>query len=96
MNTMITGRLRVPSGRFRVEEVPVPLPGPGEALIEVKAAGVCLSDVHLIDGSLVLAGLMPHLLTIAEGTKFSPEIAGTLPVQGRRNAIPACGPLLQP
>ncbi|RKT90039.1 alcohol dehydrogenase catalytic domain-containing protein [Saccharopolyspora antimicrobica] len=42
----------MPSGEFRVQEVPVPVPGPGEVLIEVKAAGVCLSDVHLIDGSL--------------------------------------------
>ncbi|MGW5102954.1 zinc-binding dehydrogenase [Streptomyces sp. NPDC004100] len=52
MDTMLAGRLHVPSGTFRVEEVPVPVPGPGEVLIEVKAAGVCLSDVHLIDGSL--------------------------------------------
>ncbi|MER7081336.1 D-arabinose 1-dehydrogenase, Zn-dependent alcohol dehydrogenase family [Saccharopolyspora kobensis] len=52
MDTMLAGRLHVPSGKFRVEEVPVPVPGPGEVLIEVKAAGVCLSDVHLIDGSL--------------------------------------------
>jgi D-arabinose 1-dehydrogenase-like Zn-dependent alcohol dehydrogenase len=52
MNTMLAGRLHVTTGKFRVEEVPVPVPGPGEVLIEVKAAGVCLSDVHLIDGSL--------------------------------------------
>ncbi|MFJ3660048.1 zinc-binding dehydrogenase [Streptomyces sp. NPDC090119] len=52
MNTMLAGRLHVPSGAFRVEEVAIPVPGPGEVLIEVKAAGVCLSDVHLIDGSL--------------------------------------------
>ncbi|MDF2706330.1 MAG: dehydrogenase [Nonomuraea muscovyensis] len=30
------------------------MPGPGEVLIEVKAAGVCLSGLHLIDGTLVL------------------------------------------
>lgn len=52
MDTMLAGRLHLPSGSFRVEEVPVPVPGPGEVLIETKAAGVCLSDVHLIDGSL--------------------------------------------
>ncbi|MFD4370104.1 alcohol dehydrogenase catalytic domain-containing protein [Streptomyces sp. NPDC058486] len=27
-------------------------PGSGKVLIEVRAAGVCLSDVHLIDGSI--------------------------------------------
>ncbi|WNZ06743.1 zinc-binding dehydrogenase [Streptomyces sp. 11x1] len=52
MSTMLAGRLRLDSKSFAVEEVPVPVPGPGEVLIEVKAAGVCLSDVHLIDGSL--------------------------------------------
>ncbi len=30
----------------RIEERPVPTPGPGEVLIEIKAVGVCGSDVH--------------------------------------------------
>ncbi|WP_326599878.1 zinc-binding dehydrogenase [Streptomyces sp. NBC_01803] len=52
MDTMLAGRLHLMTRRFAVEEVPVPVPGPGDVLIEVKAAGVCLSDVHLIDGTL--------------------------------------------
>jgi threonine dehydrogenase-like Zn-dependent dehydrogenase len=32
---------------LRVEEWPVPRPGPGEVLIEVKACGICGSDVHM-------------------------------------------------
>ncbi len=31
---------------IRVEEVPDPLPGPGEVLIRVRAAGICGSDLH--------------------------------------------------
>jgi len=31
---------------IRVEEVPEPIPGPGEVLIEVKAAGICGSELH--------------------------------------------------
>lgn len=31
---------------IRVQEVPDPVPGPGEVLIEVKAAGICGSDLH--------------------------------------------------
>ena len=31
---------------IRVEEVEMPSPGPGEVLLEVKAAGVCGSDLH--------------------------------------------------
>ncbi len=52
MNTMPAGRLRLDTRTFAVEEVPIPVPGPGEVLVEVRAAGVCLSDIHLIDGSL--------------------------------------------
>ena len=49
---MLAGRFHLDTGKFVVEEVPVPVPGLGEVLIEVKAAGVCLSDLHLIDGTL--------------------------------------------
>lgn len=38
--------------RLTVEDVPVPEPLPHEVLVRVQACGVCLSDVHLIDGSL--------------------------------------------
>ena len=38
--------------RLAVEEVPDPEPGPGEVRVRVQACGICLSDVHLIDGTL--------------------------------------------
>ncbi len=37
--------------RFSYEETPVPAIAAGEVLIEVKAAGICGSDVHGMDGS---------------------------------------------
>jgi D-arabinose 1-dehydrogenase-like Zn-dependent alcohol dehydrogenase len=40
------------SRRLAVQEVPDPEPGPGEVLVRVQACGICLSDVHLIDGTL--------------------------------------------
>jgi threonine dehydrogenase-like Zn-dependent dehydrogenase len=30
---------------YRIEEIPVPSPGPGEVLIEVEACGICASDM---------------------------------------------------
>jgi threonine dehydrogenase-like Zn-dependent dehydrogenase len=51
-DTMLAGRLHVRTKEFAVREVPRPDPGPGEVLIRVRAAGVCLSDVHLIEGRL--------------------------------------------
>jgi 2-desacetyl-2-hydroxyethyl bacteriochlorophyllide A dehydrogenase len=40
------------SRQLSVEEVPTPEPGPDEVLVRVAACGICLSDVHLIDGTL--------------------------------------------
>jgi L-iditol 2-dehydrogenase len=37
-------------GVSAVREVPDPAPGPGEALVEVAAAGICGSDLELLDG----------------------------------------------
>jgi len=37
-------------GATEIRDVPVPEPGPGEALIRVEAAAVCASDIHLYHG----------------------------------------------
>src|SRR5260370_15709957 len=33
-------------------EVPAPLPGPGQVLIQVRACAVCRTDLHVVDGEL--------------------------------------------
>ncbi len=38
-------------GKLRFREVPDPRPGTDEVLLEVKACGICGSDVHGLDGS---------------------------------------------
>lgn len=50
----------VETGELRFEDVPVPEPGPNEVRVKVAACGVCLSDVHLIDGSM--AGSLPRII----------------------------------
>jgi D-arabinitol dehydrogenase (NADP+) len=40
---------------FAVRDVPVPHPGPGEALVQVSLAGVCGTDVHIHDGGFFSA-----------------------------------------
>ena len=35
---------------LHVDEIPRPVPGHGEVLIKVTAAGLCHTDLHLIDG----------------------------------------------
>jgi D-arabinose 1-dehydrogenase-like Zn-dependent alcohol dehydrogenase len=49
---MRAARFHAASGSLALHDVPVPQPGPGEVLVKVEACGICLSDVHLIDGTL--------------------------------------------
>ena len=58
---MRAARFHVAERALRVEEVAVPRPGPSEVLVRVMACGICLSDVHLMDGSLAtpLAAVTP-------------------------------------
>ncbi|MGP9022403.1 zinc-binding dehydrogenase [Streptomyces sp. BR1] len=50
MRTMRAARFHPGSGKLAVEEVPVPRPGPGEALVKVAACGICHSDLGLLNG----------------------------------------------
>ena len=74
--TMVAGRLNVETGTFALKEVPVPEPGPGFVRVKVEAAGVCLSDVHLIQGLL-----RPKFLKGSEVT-LGHEVAGTIDLPG--------------
>ena len=50
-STIRAAVLREP-GDVRVEEVELDAPGAGEVLVRLAAAGVCHSDLHLVDGAL--------------------------------------------
>ena len=45
----------------RVDEVPVPTPGPGQVLVRVLACGICASDLHVVTGHTP-AGELPQTL----------------------------------
>ena len=51
-DTMRAARFDATSRRLEVVDVPIPVPRPTEVLIRVEACGICLSDVHLLDGTL--------------------------------------------
>jgi propanol-preferring alcohol dehydrogenase len=44
-----------------VKEVPVPTPGPGQALIEIFATGVCHTDLHAADGDWPIRPTPPFI-----------------------------------
>lgn len=37
---------------LRLEERPIPSPGPGQILVRVAACGICRTDLHIVDGEL--------------------------------------------
>jgi threonine dehydrogenase-like Zn-dependent dehydrogenase len=74
---MLAGRLRLRDRHFSIEEVPIPKPAADEVRIAVGAAGVCLSDVHLIDGTLGAPGA-DHSVTLGH------EVAGTIVELGEK------------
>lgn len=47
---MIAARLHGPGGKLVVEDVPTPSPERGEVLVRVVAAGICGSDLHILEG----------------------------------------------
>lgn len=74
-----------------IEDVPVPEPGPGEALVRVTACGVCRSDWHRWNDDLAWIGVKPALpMTLGheiggvieragDGVKIAPRTRVTVP-----------------
>lgn len=56
-----------------VDDVPTPRPGPGEALVRVKACGLCGTDLKLVAGGF--AGRWPPSLPFIIGHEWSGEVA---------------------
>ncbi|HYP58713.1 MAG TPA: alcohol dehydrogenase AdhP [Beijerinckia sp.] len=44
-----------------IEDVPIPVPGPGEVLIKVIASGVCHTDLHAADGDWPVKPSLPFI-----------------------------------
>jgi L-iditol 2-dehydrogenase len=56
-------------GLVRLEKVPIPKVGPAEVLIEVKAAGICGTDLHIYDDEF------PYWPPVTLGHEFAGVIA---------------------
>ena len=48
--------LEAPGLALTAMDLPDPQPGPGQVLVEVKACGVCRTDLHILDGDLPFPG----------------------------------------
>ena len=49
---MRAARFVAPGRSVELVDLPVPEPGPLDVVVRVEACGICLSDVHLFDGSI--------------------------------------------
>jgi len=54
---------------LRLEEAPVPQPGPGEVLLKVRSCGVCHTDLHIMEGELE-----PRRETVIPGHQIVGEV----------------------
>ena len=57
---------------LRIEEVPTPVPGPGEVLVKVAECGLCHTDLHYIDHGVPTFKKPPLIL----GHEISGTVAG--------------------
>ena len=80
--------------QLEVVDLPVPEPRPHEVLVRVQACGVCLSDVHLIDGSL--PGPLPVVTPGHEPAGVIEAVGGQVPFwqPGQRVVMAAGRPCL--
>jgi len=67
---------------MRLEDVPAPEPGPGEALVRIRAVGICGSDVHYYLDGRIGDTLAPFPFVLGH------ECAGEIAALGS----PDCGP----
>jgi propanol-preferring alcohol dehydrogenase len=73
--------LEAPGRPLRLVERAVPEPGLGELLLEVRACGVCRTDLHLLDGELDVPA--PRVL--------GHQIVGVVAGEDRRVGVPWLG-----
>ena len=86
--------LRFDGQRLAVAEVPRPTPPPGEALVRVRAAGICQTDLELTRGYMGFTGTLGHefvgeVVAVAPFPEQASQIGVGQRVVGEINA--ACG-----
>ena len=83
--------IHAPRQELRLEERDVPVAGPGQILIRIRACGVCRTDLHVVDGELpqtrypVIPGheIVGEVLALGEGAEGF--------VKGERVGVPWLG-----
>jgi propanol-preferring alcohol dehydrogenase len=61
MQTMKAAIVKAFGKPLVIEDVPIPVPGPGELLVKVRACGVCHTDLHAASGDWPVKPLPPFI-----------------------------------
>jgi len=74
-----------------LRDVPVPEPGPGEVLLEVRANGICRTDLHVVEGELTepRLPLIPGHQIVGTVVEAGPGVTGV--AAGDRVGVPWLG-----
>jgi propanol-preferring alcohol dehydrogenase len=80
-----------PGQALRLEERPLPQPGPGELRLTVEACGVCRTDLHIVDGELpdIRRPIVPGHEIVGIVDALGPGVSSLEP--GRRVGVPWLG-----
>lgn len=80
-----------PGKPLRAAEVPRPRPGPGEAVLQVLACGVCRTDLHIVDGELPSLGraVVPGHEVVGRVVEIGSGVSGLS--LGQRVGVPWLG-----
>lgn len=77
MTTTMRALVVLEPGRFEIQEVPIPEPGPNEVLARVRAVSICGTDAHLIRGDY--PGFWPPAFPFIPGHEWAGEIVALGP-----------------
>lgn len=83
--------LDAPEQALRLVEIPTPVPGPNDVLLEVEACAVCRTDLHIVDGDLTEAKLplVPGHEIVGRVAAMGPAVGGLM--VGQRVGVPWLG-----
>jgi len=75
---------------------PDPQPPPGEALVRVRLAGICNTDLELVRGYLSFRGVLGHefvgeVVQASDATWLGQRVVGDINAACRSQECPACG-----
>jgi threonine dehydrogenase-like Zn-dependent dehydrogenase len=68
--------VKADTGRVALERVPIPSPGPGQALVRTRLATICGSDVHIVDELPIAAGTPMGHEAVAEVVDAGDGVTG--------------------